>query len=200
MTDPVLLLPILLHGLLCVFSALWILRWDMLAFEISFAGCGVLTLSGLGLAAAGGGLTGVVDGLIAGAVAGIATGIVHVFMPARLGRGDIVLVASMGAVTGTALMPVLMVIFLAFCAVTSGVYSLRRGKRLFRSAFPAALPAMAALVPVLIWRHSRQVPLTLWETFEHGPAVFLTVPATVFPGLAGLAGHGWLNVLTGRLA
>ena len=199
MTEPALLLLILFHGLLCVFAALWILRWDMLAFEISFAGCGVLTLSGLGLAAAGGGLAGVVDGLIAGAVAGIATGIVHILMPARLGRGDIVLVASMGAVTGTTLMPVLMVIFLAFCAVTSGVYSLRRGKRLFRSAFPAALPAMAALVPVLIWRHSRQVPLTLWETFEHGPAVLQTVPATIFPGLAGLAGHGWLNVLTGRL-
>ena len=199
MTEPVLVLPILLHGLLCVCAALWILREDMLAFEISFAGCGVLTLSGLGLAAAGGGLTGVVDGLIAGAVAGIATGIVHVVMPARLGRGDIVLVASMGAVTGTALMPVLMVLFLAFCALTSGVYSLRRGKRLFRSAFPAALPAMTALLPVLVWRHSRQVPLTLWTTFEHGSAGFLTVPADIFPGLAGSAGHGWLSVLTGRL-
>jgi len=46
MTDTALILPILLHWLLCVFAALWILRWDMLAFEISFAGCGVLTLSG----------------------------------------------------------------------------------------------------------------------------------------------------------
>jgi len=70
-------------------------------------------------------------------------------MPARLGRGDIVPVASMGAVTGPALMPMLMVIFLGFCALTSGFYSLQRGKRLFRSAFPAALPAMTALVPVL---------------------------------------------------
>ena len=200
MTEPALILVIMLHGLLCVFAALWILRWDMLAFEISFAGCGVLTLSGLGLAAAGGGLAGVVDGLIAGAVAGITTGIVHVVMPARLGRGDIVLVASMGAVTGTALMPVLMMVFLGLCALTSGVYSLRRGKRLFRSAFPAALPAMAALVPVLVWRHSRQVPLTFWTSFEHGPPLFMTVPGTIFPGLAGLPGHGWLDVVTGRFA
>ena len=183
MSEPVALaltLPILLHGLLCVFAALWILREDVLAFEISFAGCGVLTLSGLGLAAAGGGLAGVVDGLIAGAVAGMATGLVHVVMPARLGRGDIVLVASMGAVTGTALMPVLMVLFLAFCALTSGVYSLRRGKRLFRSAFPAALPAMFALVPVMVWRH--------WQTFTQ-PSGLLSVPAHIFPGVAVLMVH-----------
>ena len=200
MTEAALILPILLHGLLCVFAALWILREDVETFEISFAGCGVLTLSGLGLAAAGSGLAGIVDGLIAGAVAGIATGLVHGFMPARLGRGDIVLVASMGAVTGTALMPVLMVIFLVLCAVTSGFYSLRRGKRLFRSAFPAALLAMTALLPVLVWRHTSQVPLTLWATFAHGSSGFLMVPADIFPSLAGFNDHGWLTVLTGRLA
>ena len=192
MTEAALILPILLHGLLCVFAALWILREDMATFEISFAACGVLTLSGLGLAAAGGGLACVVDGLIAGAVAGSATAIIHVVMPARLGRGDIVLLASMGAVTGTTLMPVLMVIFLAFCVLTSGVYSLRRGKRLFRSAFPAALPAMTALLPVLVWRHTLQVPLTLSATFAHGASGLLSVPSHIFPGVAVLTVHGGL--------
>ena len=72
--------------------------------------------------------------------------------PGRIGQGDIGLIGSLGVVGGPEFLPLLLLVFTLFAALTSAAYSLARGKRLFRSMFPAALPAMAAAVPVFSGR------------------------------------------------
>lgn len=160
MTEPgpfiaALTMPALWASLAVAFIAMvQIVRVDLLMLEISFGGCAALVLSGLAAAMLADGPSAATDSLLAGTIAAAVAALVRVLRPARLGRGDIVLLGAMGAAAGTALMPVLMVLFLLFCVVTAAAYSLHRGKRLFRSAFPAALPGMAALAPVLSWRHA----------------------------------------------
>ena len=88
----------------------------------------------------------------AGALAGGTAFLAACLWPGRLGQGDIGLLGSLGVVGGPEFLPVLLLLFAILAALTSAAYSLARGKRLFRSMFPAALPAMAAAVPVFAAR------------------------------------------------
>lgn len=72
--------------------------------------------------------------------------------PAAIGQGDIGLFGALGLIGGMAYLPLLLVLMLVFASMTSASYSLTRGKRLFRSMFPAALPAMAAAIPIFVTR------------------------------------------------
>ena len=167
-----------------------IARVDMKTFEIDFAACALLALTGLAAAVVtwnGGNRFGAItDALIAGSVCAAATALVWYVKRSCLGRGDIVLVGTMGAVAGTAFVPHVMTLFLVLTAATSAVYSRRRDKPLFKSAFPAALPGMAALAPVFAWRHMAGF-MTLWDGTAN-PALALAPPALIAGGIGLTAG------------
>ena len=89
---------------------------------------------------------------VAGALLGGTAFIAASLWPDRMGQGDIGLLGCLGVVGGPEFLPVLLLLFVVLAALTSAAYSLARGKPLFRSMFPAALPAMAAAAPVFTVR------------------------------------------------
>lgn len=117
---------------------------DCTVFEIDFLALAAVVLNVAVVVS----LTEGGPGLGAAAAAGLVAGLValgcHLARPSGFGRGDIWLYAAIGFVAGPArIVPV----FLALGALAlpvSAAYSLRRGKRLFRSPFPMALPGMGA--------------------------------------------------------
>ncbi|WP_419738597.1 hypothetical protein [Ruegeria sp.] len=138
---------------LALLASARILLVDVRRFEIDLAASAILALAGLTAAGVTAGVAGVTDGLnVALSVGGVTAGFVWL-RPGRIGQGDVALLATMGAVAGSGHMVLMMALFLAGCVITSALYSIRRGKRLFGSAFPAALPGMVAGTGTLIWRY-----------------------------------------------
>ncbi|WP_419738557.1 prepilin peptidase [Ruegeria sp.] len=140
--------PVLLMALCCTGVALLAMAciaWhDCRRFEIHFEGLGLATLALVPVLLVAGGRSAVPDALLGAGLFGGATWIARRLHPARLGRGDIALMAFLGFVAGReGAVPVLAALCL-FSALTAALYSIARGKRLFRSMFPAALPAMPA--------------------------------------------------------
>ncbi|MXX87997.1 MAG: hypothetical protein F4213_18765 [Boseongicola sp. SB0677_bin_26] len=74
--------------------------------------------------------------------------------PGGIGQGDVALFALAGLVAGADLLAPVMGLLVAFGIVATVAYGLARGKgrRLFLHPVPAALPLMAALMPVFAWR------------------------------------------------
>ena len=146
--------------------ALVVLR-DVRIFEIDFALLAMAALNtGVVVLATGG--PGALGGAMASAlVIGLITAALCYWRPGWLGQGDIRLMAFLGLAAGPEHMPVTMTAFLAFAVLTSAAYSFARGKRPFRSMFPAALPAMGAAVIALILRLSES---GLWREGQAGGA------------------------------
>ena len=149
-TNPVLTTALLLA---LMAMALVVLR-DVRIFEIDFALLAIAALNtGVVVLAVDG--PGALGGAMASAlVIGLITAALCYWRPGWLGQGDIRLMAFVGLAAGPEHMPVTMVAFLAVAVLTSAAYSLARGKRLFRSMFPAALPAMGAAAIALVLRLS----------------------------------------------
>ncbi len=127
-------------------------RIDCQRFEIDPLWLGILTLSGTGAILLAEGARAFPGSLAAAALAGGVTVFVRYLRPGRIGQGDIGLLAVMGLLAGPHFLPLVLGLFLIFALLTSAAWSRARGKRLFRSMIPAALPAMAALAPVFLWR------------------------------------------------
>lgn len=90
----------------------------------------------------------VAAGTLAGSVAWLATRL----RPGRIGLGDVALCAVLGLVAGPNHAPFVMALVIAFLIAALAAYGLARGKGLFGSGVPYALPAMAALSPAFAWR------------------------------------------------
>jgi hypothetical protein len=76
--------------------------------------------------------------------------VVHRLYHRGFGLGDYYLFAFMGLVSGLEHLALLIVLNAIFSTITALYYSRIRGKRMFRSVFPAALPGILAAVLVLV--------------------------------------------------
>ena len=135
---------------LCAISALFamiLVAWrDCISFEIDFALLGAAALAMASVILITAGPEALPGALVAAAIAATASWIAWRWKPGRLGLGDIRLMGFVGFAAGPDhAVPVLAALCL-FCALTAACYSHIRGKKLFRSMFPAALPGMGAAV------------------------------------------------------
>ena len=76
--------------------------------------------------------------------------VVHRLYHRGFGLGDYYLFAFMGLVSGLEHLALLIVLNAIFSTITALYYSQIRGKRMFRSVFPAAVPGILAAVLVLV--------------------------------------------------
>lgn len=112
--------------------------------------------------------------------------------PGRIGQGDIGLFAVLGLLAGPDRILHVMGLVVAFCLAACGTYGLARGKRLFRSAIPAALPFMAALAPVFAWRIASAslpdaVPAGAWSAVAVALAGAVVLAAGLIAGALPMA-------------
>ena len=129
--------------------------YDALTFEIDFAwlGCGAIGMVAL-IMLGGGDLAGAL--MLAVLMMG-ATVLVRAFRPGRIGQGDIWLMGFIGLAAGPQYaMPVLALLVL-LSVLTCALYSRARGKRLFKSMFPMALPGMEAAALAVALRAGSRV-------------------------------------------
>lgn len=150
MTDGQIILLLSGQAALALFAMWRVAVIDFLQFEIDPAWLLVFVLSGLTAVIVNERAHGLPDALAVGGIAAGATALVVWLRPGQIGRGDIWLMGAIGVIAGPLLLPPLMVVLVIFAAAVSAGYSRARGKRLFRSGFPLALPAMAAAVPIVL--------------------------------------------------
>ena len=132
---------------LAVLLAMAGVAWrDCLTFEIDFALLGVAALSMAALIAGTGPGAGqeVIAGLVVAGLLGSVATLVHLVRPRWFGQGDIWLMGFLGLAAGPDHVVPVLALFALLAALTSACYSRARGKRLFRSLIPAALPGMGA--------------------------------------------------------
>ena len=125
---------------------------DVLTFEIEFTKLGEATLAMSCVIGATGGPADLADAAATGLITGGTTWIVVLWTPGRIGWGDIWLMAFLGFAAGPDHAAPVLATFCLFCGLTSAAYSRARGKRLFKSMFPMALPGMGAAMLALALR------------------------------------------------
>ena len=131
-------------ALLALFAMLCVAWHDYRTFEIDFAMLAIATFAVLPVIVVTEGLLALPGTLLIAGIFGCATWIAQRLKPGKIGLGDISLMAFIGFAAGPhEAVPVLAALVL-FCVLTAAAYSIRRGKRLFKSMFPMALPGMIA--------------------------------------------------------
>ena len=148
--------PMLAILAFCALTALFtmaLVAWhDCRTFEIDFGLLGVAAFSMAGVIAITAGPDALPPALMAAGVAGTITWLARCWKPGRLGQGDIRLMGFVGFASGPQWAVPVLAVFCLFCALTAASSSRARGKRLFASMFPAALPGMGAAALALILR------------------------------------------------
>ena len=125
---------------------------DCTRLEIDFTLLAGVTLCIAPVIWMAGGFDGLFAALVCAAFAGSVTALACFWRPGRIGRGDIWLLAALGFLAGPDHAPLVLGLFMFFALLTAALYSLSRGKRLFGSMFPAAVPGMGAASAALILR------------------------------------------------
>ncbi len=178
--------------LLLVFSMLWVAYWDVRTFEINYEVLGIAPWCYLAFLIASEG--NLISAIFAGCVMfGVAL-LIHRVFHQLMGMGDYVLYAFIGLVAGVELLPLLVVANAAFSTLTAAIYSLKRGKRMFRSMFPAALPGMAAamlclMLPLVEVAFNITIPLGwLRIDLDIAPSIHPSVLVLVAPIVTTLMG------------
>lgn len=125
---------------------------DLKRFEIHLEALGVASGAVVLLIGLLSGVWAVIAALSVALLLGTLATILHRLRPGRMGAGDPWIFAALGLFAGPDhILPTVLV-----CAVASllvaGTYSIRRGKRLFRSAFPAAVAVVPAMTGALLLR------------------------------------------------
>ena len=135
---------------LMIATGLVVVLWrDLTRFEIDFAALALASLPMLALTLLLSGPEAALAALAVAALFGTLAEAVRRLRPGRMGAGDPWAFAALGLAAGPDHAIVTLLTCSLLCLVTSITWSLRRGKRLFRSMFPAALalvPAMAIAV------------------------------------------------------
>ena len=125
---------------------------DCTRLEIDFTLLAGVTLCSAPVIWIVGGFYGLFAALVCAGLAGAVTALACFWRPGRIGRGDIWLLAALGFMAGPDHAPLVLALFVLFAVLTAALYSLSRGKRLFGSMFPAAVPGMGAGSAALILR------------------------------------------------
>jgi hypothetical protein len=111
--------------------------------------------------------------------------VIHRLYHRGFGLGDYYLFAFMGLVSGLEHLGMLIVLNAIFSTFTSMYYSQIRGKRMFRSVFPAALPGILAAVLVLV---VQLLELAFGQPLINGlSAQPLNLPSLQIPAFAEMA-------------
>lgn len=163
---------------------------DMRSFEIDPVPLLGAALASLAAACAVEGPSGAAGSLAAAGLAWAVARAVARLLPGRIGGGDVWLFAAMAAAAGIDLMAPMLALFAAFAAAAGAAYSLARGKRLFRSMVPAALPGMAAAGLALVWRAAVPQASGNPAAGTEAAALLLLAAAAVMAGGAVLRGKG----------
>lgn len=143
---------VVVSGGLCM-AALGRVAWiDHRRFEISFAALATGLATGLAAIVLVEGYAGLVASVIGGAIISLSFAIVWWVKPKSIGEGDFWLFGAMGLLAGVEWMLPFILLLLVLVLPSAAIWSLMRGKRLFASMFPAAPPAVAALLPVFVAR------------------------------------------------
>ena len=145
--------PVLMITMFCALVALFAMlcvAWhDCRTFEIDYAMLAIATVAVLPVIIVTGGLPSVSGALLIAGIFGGATRIAQWLKPGKVGIGDTPMMAFIGFTAGPNEAIPVMAVFVLFCVLTAAAYSIRRGKRLFKSMFPMALPGMVAAAVAL---------------------------------------------------
>ena len=129
------------------------LLWrDLTRFEIDFAAVVMFSLSTCCLILLFSGPEAVRGALAVAALFGTVTEAMRRLWPGRIGAGDPWLFAAFGLVAGPEHLKLVLAVTILLSLGTALCWSLARGKRLFRSMFPAALAFVPAMALALILR------------------------------------------------
>ena len=152
---------------------------DCTRLEIDFTLLAGVTLCIAPVIWMAGGFDGLFAALVCAGLAGAVTALACFWRPGRIGRGDIWLLAALGFLAGPDHAPLVLGLFVLFAVLTAALYSLSRGKRLFRSMFPAAAPGMAAASAALILRLG-----DIWPAIPVPLILAAATPALIAAGAA----------------
>ena len=130
-------------GCLVLFVMFLIARHDYRTFEIHYGMLAFSTCAMVLLIALMEGINALAGSFLTAAILGGATLCIQWFYPGKIGIGDIPLMAFIGFVSGDETVWVVLALII-FSTMTAAVYSIQRGKKLFKSMFPMALPGMLA--------------------------------------------------------
>ena len=125
---------------------------DILTFEIDFLLLAVAALAVSAVIVSTQPDSGLTGAIALAAVMAALTLLVHVIRPGQLGRGDIWLMGFIGLAAGPEHIITVLAALTLLSLLTAACYSHIRGKRLFRSMFPLALPGMGAGLLALVLR------------------------------------------------
>ena len=189
---------------LCALFAMTVVAWrDYTRFEIEYAALAAATLATAPLILMAGGLSGLFAALVCAVLAGVVTALACYWRPGRIGQGDIWLLAALGFLAGPNHAPLVLALFVIFAVLTAALYSLARGKRLFASMFPAALPGMGAAIAALVLRLD-----DIWPAIPETLILALAVAAALIAlaaslrsrrsGRTGRGGRGGRSRRSGR--
>lgn len=178
-----------LATLLCLARVVW---QDLRRFEIDFAALGGATFAMLSLIVMLDGLTGALDALATGALFGCVADALRRPLPGAMGAGDPPLFAALGVAAGFAYFLPALVACALFSLLAAMVYAHARGKRLFRSMFPAAVALVPAIILALVLR--------LLDAGGVRPPVLAALALPLTPAMAWVvAGLALLVLLAARM-
>ena len=136
-------------ALLALFAMLCVAWHDYRTFEIDYAMLAVAAIAVLPVIVVTEGFPSLSGALLIAGIFGGATRVAQWLKPGKVGIGDTPMMAFIGFTAGPHEAIPVMAAFVLFCVLTAAAYSIRRGKRLFKSMFPMALPGMVAAAVAL---------------------------------------------------
>ena len=151
-TDPITLVIMVICGSLALFAMFYVARHDCRTFTIDFLMLFIATLAILPVILVMDGLYALLDSLVTAVIFWGVTWLAQQLMSGKIGMGDIPLMGFIGLVSGSHIAIPVLVALVIFSILTSAAYSIRRGKRLFKSSFPMALPGMLAAALAFVLR------------------------------------------------
>ena len=133
--DPVNLAIMVIFGSLALFAMSYVAWHDYKTYNIDCLILFIAALAVLPVIMATEGISVLPGTLVTAVIFGGVTWLGQQLRPGKMGTGDIPLMGFIGLVAGPDNAILVLVAFVVFSALTSATYSIRRGKKLFKSMF-----------------------------------------------------------------